>query len=90
MGVGVAPKLVGVGTQSVTEWTGNPGGTGVHGSSAFAELDACQAAAAALTEIPTRFRTGLTRRRAVELYRSIPVTLHTTAEARALAHTLAA
>jgi hypothetical protein len=53
-------------------------------------LDACQAAAAILTEIPTRFRTGLARRRAVELYRSIPVTMHDTTEARALVHALAA
>jgi tetratricopeptide (TPR) repeat protein len=52
-------------------------------------LDACQAATAALTDVPARFRTGLTRSRAIGLYRSVPVNLHPTPAVRALAEVLA-
>jgi tetratricopeptide (TPR) repeat protein len=53
-------------------------------------LDACQAATAALAEVPARFRTGLTRHRAVDLYRRVPASLQGAAEARAFAEVLAA
>jgi tetratricopeptide (TPR) repeat protein len=52
-------------------------------------LDACRAATAALTEVPERFRTGLTRRRAVDLYRCVPVKLRSTPPARAFVDVLA-
>jgi tetratricopeptide (TPR) repeat protein len=53
-------------------------------------LDACQAATAALAEVPTRFRAGLTGRRATDLYRRVPAKLRSTPEARAFAEVLAA
>ncbi|MEU1813137.1 hypothetical protein [Micromonospora aurantiaca (nom. illeg.)] len=53
-------------------------------------IDACHAATATLLDVPARYRTGLTRRRAVDLYRSIPADLRTTSAARSLADTLAA
>ncbi|WP_243706074.1 helix-turn-helix transcriptional regulator [Micromonospora sp. KC721] len=53
-------------------------------------LDACQAATATLTSIPVRYRTGLTHRRAADLYRSIPANTRSAPAARALAEVLAA
>ncbi|MBX7265611.1 hypothetical protein KIF24_05845 [Micromonospora sp. Llam7] len=53
-------------------------------------LDACQTATAALTGIPSRYRTGLTHRRAADLYRNIPANLRSKPAARALAEVLAA
>jgi transcriptional regulator with XRE-family HTH domain len=51
-------------------------------------LDACQAAVAALTDVPARFRTGLTRSRAVDLYRCVPVNVRSAPAVRALAEVL--
>jgi hypothetical protein len=53
-------------------------------------LDACQAATVALTDVPVRFRTGLTRSRAVDLYRSVPADLRSAPPVRGLADVLAA
>jgi transcriptional regulator with XRE-family HTH domain len=53
-------------------------------------LDACQAATAALAEVPVWFRAGLTQRRAADLYRRVPANLRSTPQARAFAETLAA
>lgn len=53
-------------------------------------LDACTAATAALTEVPARYRTGLTRSRAMDLYRRVPASLRSTQAAQALADVLAA
>lgn len=52
-------------------------------------LDACQAAVATLVDIPVRYQTGLTRRRAVDLYRSVPANLRSAPAARWLAEVLA-
>lgn len=48
------------------------------------------AGAAALREIPADFRTGLTRTRAVDLYRSIPARHHTEPAAAEFKEVLAA
>ena len=48
-------------------------------------IDACQAATTALTDIPARYHTGLTRSRALDLYRDIPTDLRSTPAARAFA-----
>ncbi|MDG4796939.1 hypothetical protein [Micromonospora sp. WMMD1082] len=53
-------------------------------------IDACHAATATLVGVPARYRTGLARRRAVDLYRSIPAILRSRPAARGLAEVLAA
>ena len=50
---------------------------------------ACEAATAALTDLPPAFRTGLTRGRALDLYRSIPPRHHHEQAARDLRSALA-
>ncbi|MFI7077147.1 hypothetical protein ACIBO1_07630 [Micromonospora sp. NPDC049903] len=52
-------------------------------------LDACHAATTALTGIPARYRSGLTHRRAADLYRRIPAELRSRSAARELAEVLA-
>jgi tetratricopeptide (TPR) repeat protein len=51
-------------------------------------LDACREATTALTDVPARYRTGLTRSRAVDLYRSVRANMRRTPAARALAEAL--
>ncbi|WP_244900611.1 hypothetical protein [Streptomyces nanshensis] len=51
---------------------------------------ACRMAVAALHDLPTGWRTGLTRTRAVDLYRSIPAQYHREPAARELRDVLAA
>lgn len=50
---------------------------------------ACRAATAALVDLPPGWRTGLTRTRAVELYRMIPAQAHREPAARELRDALA-
>ncbi|WIM92486.1 hypothetical protein ACTOB_004428 [Actinoplanes oblitus] len=51
---------------------------------------ACGAAVEAFTQAPGRFRKGLVRQRAVELYASVPADQRESTDARELAELLAA
>ncbi|MGW0431165.1 hypothetical protein ACWDV4_01245 [Micromonospora sp. NPDC003197] len=53
-------------------------------------IAACQAATAALIDVPARYRIGLTHSRAIDLYRSIPADLRSTPTVRMFAEVLAA
>ena len=61
VGVGITPELVGGGAQPVTKRAGNPGGPGVQGSGALAELEGVMVGSdcvAAAGDAATASRTG--------------------------------